>query len=91
MVGSLVGGIAGIFIGLPIPIVGSLIAALVFACLGAMLGAALGEYWKHGEWKKSFRVGHAAFWARLFGTVAKIICGATMIAVATAALFLEVL
>lgn len=81
MVGSLVGAFAGVFFGgiIPIPIVGPLIGALLFASLGALVGAVLGEQWKGRDLDASLRVGHAAFWGRLVGTVGKIVLGVYMI------------
>ena len=89
LVGSLIGGIVGMFVALPIPIpiVASIISALLFACLGSLAGAALGEYWAEGKWDSSLKVGHAAFWARLVGTLAKTFCGAVIVVLATLALF----
>lgn len=91
MVGSILGGIVGLFVGLPIPVIGSLIAALFLACVGALIGGALGEYWKEQKLDKSINVGHAAFWARLAGTLAKTACGAVMVVVGTAGLFVTFL
>lgn len=79
LVGSLVGGVAGLFIGLPVPLIGSILAAVLFAGLGAMAGAVLGETWKGKTMGKSLEVGHAAFWGRLTGTLAKSMCGAVMV------------
>ncbi len=91
LVGSMIGGVVGMFVGLPIPIpiIASVISALLFACGGALAGAALGEYWAEGKWDTSLKVGHAAFWARLIGTVAKTFCGAVIVAVATIGLFVS--
>ena len=81
MVGSLMGGFAGIFlgIGVPIPLIGPVIGALLFASIGALGGAILGEQWKGRDLDQSIRVGNAAFWGRLVGTVGKILLGAYMI------------
>jgi uncharacterized protein YqgC (DUF456 family) len=76
--GSVVGAIAGVFIGLPIPFIGSVIAAVLFAGLGALLGATLGEYSVGKSLTDSLAIGHAAFWGRLFGTLAKVLIGAAM-------------
>lgn len=87
LVGSVVGAIVGMVVGLPIPIVGSILAALLFASVGAMAGAMLGEHSAGRELAHSWRVGKAAFWGRLFGTVAKTLVGAIMVAVAAIAAF----
>ncbi|HJT33207.1 MAG TPA: DUF456 domain-containing protein [Pirellulales bacterium] len=87
-VGSMVGALAGAFVGLPIPVVGSVIAAILFAGLGALGGAMLGESWKGRGLEESWKVGQAAFWGRLLGTLAKTTLASVMVAVAmVAALF----
>lgn len=87
-VGSMVGALAGAFIGLPIPVVGPVIAAILFAGLGALGGAMLGESWKGRGLEESWKVGQAAFWGRLLGTLAKTTLASAMVAVAVvAALF----
>ena len=78
LLGSLIGGITGILIGLPIPLVGSLVAAVLGAGLGAFIGAFVGEGWKGREHEESVRVGWAAFWSRLVGTVTKTAIGGLM-------------
>jgi uncharacterized protein YqgC (DUF456 family) len=86
LAGSLLGGIVGLFVGLPIPVVGQIAAALIFASLGAMGGAVLGEHWKGRTLEEGMKVGQAAFWGRLWGTLGKVACGAAMLAVALVAL-----
>ena len=88
LAGSIVGGIVGMFVGLPVPIIGPLLGALIFAGLGAMVGAFLGEQWKGRNLDQSWHVGKAAFWARLFGTLAKTMLGAVMVAIALVAMFI---
>jgi uncharacterized protein len=88
LVGSVCGGLLGVLIGVPIPLVGPIFAALLFAGLGAMAGAMLGETWAGKNVDTSWRVGKAAFWGRLAGTLGKILVGAVMIAVVLAALVL---
>ncbi len=88
LVGSLAGGATGVLVGVPIPLVGPLVAAVLFAGLGALAGAMLGESWKGRSLDQSVRVGKAAFWGRLFGTLAKTLIGAVMVVVALAALVL---
>jgi uncharacterized protein YqgC (DUF456 family) len=87
--GSLAGGLLGLFVGLPVPIpvIGPLVSALLFASLGAWGGAVLGEQWKGKDLDESIRVGHAAFWGRLFGTLGKVLMGAMMIVVLLITLF----
>lgn len=88
LAGSLLGGLLGVFIGVPIPLVGPIFAALLFAGVGAMAGAMLGETWAGKNVGASWRVGKAAFWGRLAGTLGKMLVGAVMIAVVLAALVL---
>ena len=88
LVGSVIGALLGVFIGVPIPLVGPIFAALFFAGLGAMAGAMLGETWAGKKVDTSWRVGKAAFWGRLAGTLGKMLVGAVMIAVVLAALVL---
>jgi uncharacterized protein YqgC (DUF456 family) len=87
LVGSIVGGIAGLIVGIPIPAVGSVIAALLFAGLGALLGAMFGEITAGRSLAQSWKVGRAAFWARLFGTMTKTLVGAVMAGVAIVVVF----
>ena len=86
LLGSLAGGIVGLFVGLPIPIVGPIIGAVLLAGVGAFAGAVLGEQWKGRSFDDSWRVGKAAFWGRLLGTLAKTAIGAVMVGTTIAAL-----
>ena len=86
LAGSLVGGIAGLFFGTPIPVVGPLLVAVLLAGAGAFIGAVLGERWKGRGFDDAWKVGKAAFWGRLLGTVAKAVIGAAMVGVTIAAL-----
>ena len=86
ILGSLVGSITGIFLGIPIPVIGSLLAALLFAGVGAMLGAYFGERWDGKSNQDAWRVGWASFCARLIGSLAKLLVGMVMIAIAVAAM-----
>jgi uncharacterized protein len=79
LVGSIAGGVAGLFVGLPIPIVGSLLGAVLLAGLGAFAGAVVGEQWKGRDFDESMKIGEAAFWGRLLGTVAKTAIGGIMV------------
>ena len=79
LVGSIVGGILGVFIGVPIPLIGSVVAAVFFAGLGAMAGAILGEISVGQRLGTSWRVGKAAFWGRLAGSLGEMLLGAVMI------------
>lgn len=87
MFGSIVGGIVGVFVGIPIPLVGPVIAAILFAAVGALVGAMLGENWYGRSLSESWRSGHAAFWGRIFGTLAKMAVGSAMVVVTVVALF----
>ena len=86
LLGSIAGATVGIFVGVPIPVVGSLVAAIVFAGVGAALGAMAGESMLGRAWTESREVGWAAFRGRLLGTLAKMIVGSVMVAVALCAL-----
>jgi len=91
LLGSLIGGFVGMFVGvaIPIPVVGVVVGVLFFASLGALVGAVMGEQWKGRDMEESLRIGNAAFWSRLAGTLGKIGVGAVMIAVLMLALILE--
>jgi hypothetical protein len=86
LVGSLVGGVVGLFVGLPIPVVGSLVGAVLLAGMGAFVGAVLGEQWKGRDLGESMKIGEAAFWGRLLGTVAKSAVGGMMVAAVVVAM-----
>ncbi|NUQ65194.1 MAG: DUF456 domain-containing protein [Pirellulales bacterium] len=88
LVGSVVGAILGAGIGVPIPIVGPIVAAILFAAAGAMIGAMVGERSAGRPLEETWQVGKAAFWGRLFGTLAKVTVGAVMVGVAVAAVVL---
>ena len=90
VVGSFAGSIAGLMLGIsiPIPVIGSLVGALLFAGCGAMLGAYLGERWDGKENREAWRVGISSFWARLAGSLIKLLFGLVMIAVASIAMVL---
>lgn len=85
---SIVGSFVGVAVGAPIPLIGQFVAIVFFSGLGALLGAGLGERWKGRTEKEALRVGHAAFWGRILGTVSKILVGSMMVAVALGALIL---
>jgi uncharacterized protein YqgC (DUF456 family) len=89
LVGSIVGSVAGLFVGVPVPVVGSLIAAVVFGGVGAIVGAMIGERWKGYGIERSWQVGRAAFWGRLWGTLGKVLVASVMVAVTLAALVLD--
>ncbi|NIL98948.1 MAG: DUF456 family protein [Planctomycetales bacterium] len=89
LVGALVGSVTGLFLGVPVPIVGPILGAIFFAAVGATCGAVLGEKWAGRKLSDSCKVGMAAFFGRLVGTAGKMVAGAVMIAVAVAAVALE--
>jgi hypothetical protein len=86
LVGSMAGGIVGLFVGVPIPVVGPVLGAVLLAGVGAFAGAVVGEQWKGRGLDESLKIGEAAFWGRLLGTVAKSAVGAMMVGVAVIAL-----
>jgi uncharacterized protein YqgC (DUF456 family) len=79
MAGSIVGAIVGVVVGLPIPVVGPLIAAVLFAGVGALGGAMLAESSQGKRLDHSWRIGQAAFWGRVLGSLAKIVVASTMV------------
>jgi uncharacterized protein YqgC (DUF456 family) len=94
LAGTLIGSVAGLFLGMPaipIPIVGSILGAIFFAAVGATAGAIVGERWAGRNLDDSCKVGIAAFFGRLVGTAGKMVVGAMMIAVALAAVTLQML
>jgi uncharacterized protein YqgC (DUF456 family) len=84
IVGSLIGAVVGTG-AIPIPVVGTLAGA----CAGAMLGAILGESWKGRDIDHALRVGNAAAWGRLVGSLAKICVASIMVAVVLASALLR--
>lgn len=85
VVGSIIGGILGVGMGVPVPIVGPVIGAVLGAGVGALVGAMLGEHWRGRSLDDSIRIGQAAFWGRVLGTVAKIGVGSAMAVITTVA------
>jgi uncharacterized protein YqgC (DUF456 family) len=81
MIGSIIGGIVGAAFGL-------LIGAVLFAALGAMAGAVYGERSLGKELGQSIEIGKAAFWGRILGSLAKLMIGGIMLAVAATASFI---
>jgi uncharacterized protein YqgC (DUF456 family) len=79
LVGSLLGGVLGLVVGVPIPVVGPLVGAVLFGGIGALGGAVVGERWKGRDLEESMRVGEAAFWSRLLGTLGKVVAGGVMV------------
>jgi predicted membrane protein len=67
-------------------VIGSIVAALFFGGVGALAGAMIGDVWAGSSFEQSWRVGQAAFWGRLLGTLGKIIIGSIMVSVVLAAL-----
>lgn len=84
VVGSVVGALAATVL-IPIPIVGTLIGA----CGGALLGAVMGETWKGRDMDHVLRVGQAAAWGRLVGSLAKIVVASVMVALTIASAVLH--
>jgi hypothetical protein len=83
--GAMLGAMAGAMVGLPVPIIGSAVAAILGGAVGAMAGALALEFHGGRGLVASWRVGHAAFWGRLFGTLSKAAIGAVMVVVAAIA------
>ena len=83
--GSMIGAVGGAIIGVPIPVIGPVVGAVLFACTGALAGAMLGEQWKGRKLGESWKVGQAAFWGRLVGTLAKTAIATAMAGIAIAA------
>ncbi len=87
--GSLVGGLLGMLVGSPIPIVGSLIAAVLFAAVGAIAGSIWGERAAGRSVRRSWTVGQVVFWARISGSLGKIVIATLMVLITVAALALS--
>jgi uncharacterized protein YqgC (DUF456 family) len=85
IIGAFLGAIAGAAVGLPIPVIGSAIAAILGGAAGALAGALVGELHGGRDLAASLRVGHAAFWGRLVGTLSKAALGGVMVVIATIA------
>ncbi|HEY1599658.1 MAG TPA: DUF456 family protein [Pirellulales bacterium] len=85
LAGAFVGAIAGAVVGLPVPVIGSAMAAVLGGATGATVGAMLGELHLGRSLDASWRVGHAAFWGRLLGTLSKATLGIVMVVVAAIA------
>jgi uncharacterized protein len=85
LAGAFVGAIAGAVVGLPVPVIGSAIAAVLGGAAGATVGAMLGELHLGRSLDASWRVGHAAFWGRLLGTLSKATLGIVMVVIAALA------
>ncbi|HVC94867.1 MAG TPA: DUF456 domain-containing protein [Pirellulales bacterium] len=84
--GSMIGAIAGAMVGAaPVPLIGSMVGAVLFACIGALGGAMLGEHWKGRDLGDSWKVGQAAFWGRLIGTLTKTAIASAMAVITIAA------
>jgi uncharacterized protein YqgC (DUF456 family) len=85
---AIVGSLVGAFVGtalIPVLVVGTIVGA----CAGALGGAMLGEFWKGHGFDHSLRVGQAAFWGRLIGSIVKVLTASVMIAIATSGVFLR--
>ena len=67
----------------------AVVGTLLGAGLGATAGAILGESWKGTDIDQALRVGHAAFWGRLTGSLAKIVVASAMVAVTIASALLH--
>src|SRR5262245_33377314 len=89
LIGSIVGAMTGMIIGIPVPVIGSLLAALLFGGFGALVGAMLAETWRGQSLGTSLKIGQAAFWGRMLGTLAKTMIGAVMAGIAIAAVFVN--
>ena len=83
--GAFAGAIAGAMVGLPLPVIGSAVAAILGGAAGAMAGGIAGELHGGQNLDQSLRVGHAAFWGRLLGTLTKAALGGMMVVVAAVA------
>jgi len=87
LIGSVAGAIAGAGVGSAVlPIVGTVLGALLLGGLGALMGAILGEAAKGRTSQESWQVGKAAFWGRIFGSLAKSVIGALAVAVVAVSL-----
>ena len=81
LLGSLGGALLGGMLGLPIPLIGPVVAVVLGAAIGATAGAVIGEQWKGSATAQSWKVGKAAFWGRLLGTLGKVVCASIIVAI----------
>ena len=51
----------------------------------------MGEQWKGRDLNESLKIGEAAFWSRLLGTLGKAVVGVAMLLVIALALFSELM
>lgn len=79
MIGAIAGGLIGsiVFLPLPVPVLNTLLGA----CIGAFAGAAAIEYLVRRDHRHALRVGRDAFKGRVWGMVAKGLCGVAMVIV----------
>ena len=89
LLGSLGGGLLGAMFGLPIPLVGPVIAVVLGAAIGATGGAVIGEQWKGSATAQSWKVGKAAFWGRLLGTLGKVVVASIIVAIVLMSMVLK--
>ena len=89
LIGSFVLSLLGaILLGGLIPIVGALVGAVLGGGGGAWCGAYLGEMWKGRSAPERLAAGRGAVIGRVLGTVSKLLVGAVMIGVISAAAFI---
>ncbi|MEC9010776.1 MAG: DUF456 family protein [Planctomycetota bacterium] len=89
LVGSFVVSLLGaVLLGGLIPIVGALLGAVLGGGAGAWCGAYLGEMWKGRSAPERMAAGRGAVIGRVLGTVSKLLVGAVMIGVISAAAFI---
>ncbi len=86
LVGAMAGSLVGAVVGLPIPFIGWLLGAILLSTAGAMIGAILGELWYGRPAGEIWKIGKAALWGRLFGTVGKLVIVTLMTVICLGAL-----
>ncbi len=86
VIASIVGSFFGASLGSIVPVVGTLVGVIVGASAGAMAGAMYGEYLAGKEAGFRWEIGKAAFWARLWGSIAKIAVAWAVIGIALVAI-----
>ncbi|MCC6508392.1 MAG: DUF456 domain-containing protein [Pirellulaceae bacterium] len=88
VLGSLAGAVLGFVVGSGIPVVGNVLMSLLGSALGAFGGALYGERTAGSDWEPALQIGGAAFIGRLLGTASKLLCGAMMLIIFLAAIWI---
>ena len=88
VIGSFLGSFAGAAVLSVLPVVGTVVGLVLGASLGAMGGAIIAERSLGKSDDESMRLGHLAFWGRLFGSLGKFLIAAALFGIAIGAALL---